>query len=148
MYPVTITIHNDEQLKAVHGVLNGVPAAAPAAAAAAPAPAKPVKPKATPAPASPPASTAPAGPVLSAAGLAFVNTHLAGPVKELSMKNEPKMAAICAEYGVERVSLIPEAMFPEVLAKVQAALDPGAAERARLEAIDKAKEGAAVRSLL
>lgn len=149
MFPVHVTVNTPEQLKALwdSGILGDAPAA-PVAAAAAPAK---VKAKATPAAAAPaaPAPTTPAVPSISDAGKAFLQNQLAEPVQRLSMTNEPAMKAIVAEYGVERVSLIPEKLFPEVLVKVQNALDPGAAERARLEAIDKAREGAApARSLL
>jgi hypothetical protein len=147
MYPVTITIHNDEQLKAVHAALTGVPGEpakatggrkAAAKDTAAPATSTAAAPAAqTPAPAQTP--TAPAAPVLSEAGKKFINDKLAAPVKELSMKDEPKMKAICAEYGVERVSLIPEALFPEVLRKVQLALNPGLEEQERLEKIDNSR---------
>jgi predicted lipid-binding transport protein (Tim44 family) len=143
MFPVLVTVHNADQLRAVHALLTGE--SAEAAPAPAPAPAKATKPRAAaaaaPAPTPAPApATAPAGPAkLSAAGQAFLQGKLSAPVMELSMKDEPAMKAIVAEYGVERVALIPEALFPEVLEKVLKALDPGAAERARLEALDKSR---------
>lgn len=148
MFPVYVKVRNAAELKKVYDLLGdgdavegveGAPPAAPAAPVKAPAKVKAVKEAAAPA----------AAPVLSAEGLAFLQSHLKDPVTALSMKDEPKMKAICAKYGVERVSLIPEALFPQVLQEVLDALDPAAAERKRLEAIDAAKEGAKpARSLL
>lgn len=155
MFPVLVTVNTPEQLKAVYALLGDGAAVAstdaastPATNTAAPTKSRAAKVTAT-AQTAPATPTTPVAPVLSAEGKAFLQSQLAGPVTELAMKDEPKMKAICAEYGVERVSLIPEKLFPEVLAKVQNALDPGAAERKRLEAIDAAQEGAPkTRSLL
>lgn len=142
MYPVTITVHNDDQLKAVHSALQGVTTEAPAAPAAGKGRTKAADKAPAASTATPPETAAPAAaavPALSAEGKAFLNNKLAAPVMELSQKDEPKMKAICAEYGVERVSLIPEKLFPEVLVKVLRALDPGAEERERLEKLDKSR---------
>lgn len=147
MFPVFVTVNTPEQLKALYdsGILGDAPAAAGTqtagkgktkAADKAPAALTAAAPATT---AAAPAAAAPTTPVLSDEGKKFIAERLAGPVQELSMKDEPKMKAICAEYGVERVSLIPEKLFPEVLQKVQDALDPGAAERKRLEAIDRSR---------
>lgn len=151
MFPVLVSVHNAETLKKVYELLGDGPTAE--ATATTPAtPAKVTKPKAAPAAAAAPATptpTAPVAPVLSPAAQKFLQEHLADPVTRLSMKDEPKMREIVTAYGVEKVSLIPEKFFPDVLAKVQEALDPGYAERKRLEAIDAAGEAKpAARSLL
>jgi hypothetical protein len=141
MFPVLVTVNNAEDLKKVYELLGDsgtqTAAAAPTAAAT-PAPTKKKAAAATPAPTPTPAP-ATATPQLSPAGQAFLINQLQNPVMELCMKDEPKMKAILAEYGVERASLVPEAKFPELLAKVNDALDPGAAERKRLESIDKSR---------
>lgn len=143
MFPVLVTIKNPEDLKRVYALLSEG-ADAPAAQTATPVaadPPKPAKAKAAKAADTAPAATPAAAAVvtLTSEGQAFFKDRLTAPVMELSMKNEPKMKAILAEYGVERASLVPEKLFPELLEKVTTALDPGAAERKRLEAIDKTR---------
>lgn len=138
MFPVYVKVKNPEQLKAVYELLGDGDTDAPDVKTTTTA-AKPRKAPAASTPAPSTATTAPAAPVLSASAQKYLQDHLSAPVMELSMKDEPKMKAICAEYGVERVSLIPEALFPEVLEKVKNALDPAAAERKRLEGIDKSR---------
>ena len=155
MFPVYVKVRNADELKKVYELLgdgDGAETSAPTAPATpATPPAKaPRTPKsaAATAPATAPATPVATATALSAAGKDFLQNKLAEPVTRLSMQNEPAMKAIVESYGVERVSLIPEAKFPEVLEKVLEALDPGYAERKRLEAMDAAKGTATAKSNL
>lgn len=93
---------------------------APAAAAPAKAPAKA---KAAAAPAK--TETTTAAPVAGAVTI----QQIAEPLKALSMKDHAAAQAIIQSFGVERASLVPPAKFPELLRKIELALNPGLEEQ-------------------
>lgn len=139
MFPVLVSVYNPEDLKKVYDLLGDGPVAAPAAGTQTPPATGKGKGKAgtTAAPASAPATAAPTG--LSAAGQQFLQSKIGPVLQELCLKDYAKAEEILKGYGVERASLVPEAKLQEFLDKVQAALDPGKAERERLEAVDRSK---------
>jgi hypothetical protein len=134
MFPILVTVQNKEQLQAVHAALEALKGGAPAATETAAKPAKPAKP-AKETPPAPPA-TAPADGQPTAFASDFCAKFVNEPLKALCLKDYPAAEKLIKSYGVERASLIPDAKLPEFLAKIQAALDPGAEERKRLEALD------------
>lgn len=137
MFPVTVTIHNLDQLRAVAAALQAEAATPeqPTPAKATPAKAKPAKAaEAAPAP-TPAATPAAAGP--SAAAQSFLQDKVGPTLKALCLKDYPKAEAILKSYGVERASLVPEKELPGFLAKLEAALHPEAAEQERLAQADK-----------